>query len=203
MLPFPYTTSVRKVLDNNQRSPLRPLHKRVVSWFVSYMDRLNTTVPNPLYTHRALVYQHHKNGPKHHCGSLDFPPIRDHFLANPAVRQAEGVAPVAGSDGCHHRSEQTKGALQLGRCEILIAIPDAADASPRRRCPGGGKWPPFMTPRRKNQYFRPNLFVPQQLTPKAYQIHGKPVPGTPWWREIRIAQYFPNGGSTSLVSELI
>ena len=114
------TTSVRKVLDNNQRSPLRPLHKRVVSWFVSYMDRPNTTVPNPLYTHRALVYQHHKNGPKHHCGSLDFPPIRDHFLANPAVRQAEGVAPVAGSDGCHHRSEQTKGALQLGRCEILI-----------------------------------------------------------------------------------
>ena len=76
---------------------------------------------------------------------------------------------------------------------------DAADASPRRRCPGGGKWPPFMTPRRKNQYFRPNLFVPQQLTPKAYQIHGKPVPGTPWWREIRIAQYFPNGGSTYLL----
>ena len=77
---------------------------------------------------------------------------------------------------------------------------DAADASPRRRCPGGGKWPPFMTPRRKNQYFRPNLFVPQQLTPKAYQIHGKPVPGTPWWREIRIAQYFPNGGSSKVDS---
>ena len=87
------------------------------------------------------------------CGFSHVPPIIPHFLPNAAMGELEGVPPIAGSDGRHHRLQQPISHLYLLASACASSHPWLVSGTfvslgvqVRFRYVAGGRWRCWPTP---------------------------------------------------------